>query len=274
MNELINIGTYDIFIKEYNGQRVVTFKDIDMVHERPDGTAKRNFNNNKEHFLEKEDFYFVKPADVQPYEIRTSEINNAGTYLITEQGYLMLVKSFTDNLAWDVQRKLVNGYFRLKHVNIIPTGKELMALALVEAQRTLMERDEVVKQLETEVNVKNQVIGELKPKADYTDRILKNPGLVTTTQIAKDYGMSAYEMNNKLHELKIQFKQSGQWLLYKEYHGMGYTHSETIDITRSDGTPDVRMNTKWTQKGRLFLYEKLKVDGVIPVIERECRKVG
>lgn len=271
MNELIKICTYDISTKEYSSQRVITFKDIDTVHERPDGTARKRFNDNKDRFVEGEDF-FVRKTDEAKNEFGIVAPN--GLMLLTEQGYLMLVKSFTDNLAWDVQRKLVNGYFRSKQLEIIPTGKELMALALIEAQRTLAERDEVVKQLETEVSVKNQVIGELKPKADYTDRILKNSGLVTTTQIAKDYGMSAYEMNNRIHDLKIQFKQSGQWLLYKEYHGMGYTHSETVDITRSDGTPDVRMNTKWTQKGRLFLYEKLKVNGVIPVIEKQCRKVG
>lgn len=114
----------------------------------------------------------------------------------------------------------------------------------------------------------SQQIGELKPKADYTDKILKNKGLVTITQIAKDYGMSGQAMNELLHELGIQYKQSGQWLLYKEYHDKGYTHSETIDIVRSDGRPDIKMNTKWTQKGRLFLYELLKTIDVLPVIEQ------
>jgi len=113
-----------------------------------------------------------------------------------------------------------------------------------------------------------QIIGELKPKADYVDRILKNRGLVTITQIAKDYGMSGQAMNNLLHDLEVQYKQSGQWLLYREHHGKGYTHSETIDITRSDGRADIVMNTKWTQKGRLFLYELLKENDVLPDIEK------
>lgn len=113
-----------------------------------------------------------------------------------------------------------------------------------------------------------QIIGELKPRADYTDRILKNKGLVTITQISKDYGMSGTEMNKLLHQLRVQYKQSGQWLLYVDYQGKGYTHSETIDIKRSDGRPDVKMNTKWTQKGRLFLYELLKESGIYPDIEK------
>ncbi|KEI87587.1 phage antirepressor protein [Clostridium botulinum B2 267] len=132
----------------------------------------------------------------------------------------------------------------------------------------LKKEKEEKKKLELKNKQKDQLIGELKPKADYTDRILKNKGLVTTTQIAKDYGMSAQEMNKLLHDLKVQYKQSGQWLLYSRYHSKGYTHSETIDIVRSDGTPDITMNTKWTQKGRLFLYNLLKSKNVLPIIEQ------
>ena len=113
MNEIM-INDTPVTVKEYQGQRVVTLKDIDMVHGRPDGTAKRNFNSNREHFIEGQDFFIVKPSDVQKDEIRTSEINNRGTTLLTESGYLMLVKSFTDDLAWSVQRQLVNIYFKAK----------------------------------------------------------------------------------------------------------------------------------------------------------------
>lgn len=124
------------------------------------------------------------------------------------------------------------------------------------------------KEADAEIRVKNQIIGELKPKADYYDEILKNPGLVTITQIAKDYGMSGKKMNRILHKLGIQYKQSEQWLLYSDYHCLGYTQSEVTDIIRSDGTPDVKLLTKWTMKGRLFLYNKLKEKGIIPVIEQ------
>lgn len=115
---------------------------------------------------------------------------------------------------------------------------------------------------------KDQIIGELKPKADYTNVILKNKSIMTITQISKDYGMSGQEMNKLLHKLKVQYKQSEQWLLYSNYHDKGYTHSETIDFVRKDGRPDVKLNTKWTQRGRLFLYDLLKEVGVIPSIER------
>ncbi|EHK2400445.1 ORF6N domain-containing protein [Clostridium perfringens] len=115
MNDLVKINNSDLSVKEFNGQRVVTFKDIDRLHERVEGTAGRNFRENKNHFRENEDFFFIKPSDVGNNEIRRSEINNKGTYLITESGYLMLVKSLSDDLAWTVQRELVNKYFRVKN---------------------------------------------------------------------------------------------------------------------------------------------------------------
>lgn len=138
---------------------------------------------------------------------------------------------------------------------------------LIQLATQLKEEQEKRKLAESEVKMKNQIISELKPKADYYDEILKNPGLVTITQIAKDYGMSGKKMNDILHSLGIQYKKSGQWLLYDRYSKNGYTHSETVDITRSDGRPDVKMNTKWTQKGRIFLYNTLKEKDILPVIE-------
>lgn len=154
MNELITIGNQQITIKEFNNQRVVTFNDIDLVHERPKGTAGRNFRANRKRFVESEDFFLVKPHDIQTDEIRRSEINNSGTYLITEQGYLMLVKSFTDDLAWKVQRQLVNTYFRAR--------KPISALeALAQTVQALQEQNSRILSLETTQHaIKEAVISE------------------------------------------------------------------------------------------------------------------
>ncbi|MEB7752526.1 phage antirepressor [Staphylococcus pseudoxylosus] len=102
-----------------------------------------------------------------------------------------------------------------------------------------------------------QEIGELKPKADYVDEILKSPGTMTITQIAADYGLSAQKLNKLLHEARIQRRVGKQWVLYTEHMNKGYTKSETINIVRSDGTPDTQPQTKWTQKGRLKIHEIL-----------------
>lgn len=128
------------------------------------------------------------------------------------------------------------------------------------------------KALETTVNVQKQLIGELKPKADYTDQVLKSKSLVTITQIAKDYGMSGRQFNKLLNDIGVQYKTGGynkQWLLYSKYQDKGWTHSETIRFTRSDGREDFVLETKWTQKGRLGLYQLLKAWGILPMIERE-----
>jgi len=125
-----------------------------------------------------------------------------------------------------------------------------------------------VKQQE-EIEKRDYLISELKPKADYMDRILKSKSLVTVNQIAKDYGMSAQALNKKLHELGVQYKQSDQWLLYQKHCNKGYTHSETFQIEDVVGFEKVVMRTKWTQKGRLFLYDLLKANGILPEIEQE-----
>lgn len=138
----------------------------------------------------------------------------------------------------------------------------------IAAFQALKEEREQRQLLQFECNKQKQIIGELKPKADYTDIILQSKSLVTVTQIAKDYGMSGTAMNEMLHRYGVQYKQSGQWLLYSKYHNNGFTHSETVTITHSDGRTGTVMNTKWTQKGRLFIYNLLKSYGVLPVIEQ------
>ena len=146
--------------------------------------------------------------------------------------------------------------------------QEIMAKAVQISMATIAQQKDVILALESRNAMQEQIIHEMQPKADYTDMILQSKSVVNINQIAKDYGMTAQEMNKILHEIGIQYKQGGQWLLYKKYHSNGYTHSETFNITHKDGTPDVVMNTKWTQKGRLFLYKKLKEHGYLPMIER------
>ena len=138
---------------------------------------------------------------------------------------------------------------------------ELMAKALLVAQRCIEDKNKIIAS-------QKQIIGELTPKAEYVDIILNNKGLVTITQIAKDYGISGANLNRILADLHVQYKQSGQWLLYSPHQNKGWTHSKTINITRSDGRSDVVMETKWTQKGRLALYELLKHNGILPCVEK------
>ncbi|CAK1231253.1 KilAC domain (KilAC) [Fructobacillus tropaeoli] len=134
---------------------------------------------------------------------------------------------------------------------------------------TIIRLATTLKQERQEKLLLKQRVNELQPKADYTDSILQNKALVTITFIAKDYGMSGSAMNKLLHELGVQYKQGKTWLLYSKHQKKGWTQSETTRIQHADGTNEVVANTKWTQKGRLGLYELLKDNGVLPLIEQD-----
>lgn len=147
MDELVKIGNHEISIKSYMGQRVVTFKDIDMVHERPEGTARKRFHDNKARFIKGEDYFKVKCSEVRPFFGQTPPNGfnpDAEITLFTESGYLMLVKSFTDDLAWEVQRKLVDQYFKAKQIvneELSPQMQLLMQMVNTMAQKELEDKE-------------------------------------------------------------------------------------------------------------------------------------
>lgn len=114
--------------------------------------------------------------------------------------------------------------------------------------------------------VAEQQINELKPKATYYDLVLQNKSLLSVSKIAKDYGMSARSLNKLLHSLGVQYKQGDIWLLYAKYQDKGYTHTSTYALDEEHS----KVTTKWTQKGRLFIYELLKEHDILPVIEQEA----
>lgn len=116
--------------------------------------------------------------------------------------------------------------------------------------------------LEAENEKQSQLLADYEPKVQYLETILQSEGTMTTAQIAADYDMSAIQLNQILRDACIQRKVNGQWILYRKYMGKGYTKSETINITRSDGRPDTKMHTRWTQKGRLMIHEVLTARGI------------
>lgn len=117
MDNAVKIENVEMQIREYSGERVVTLKDVDTVHRKKDGTSRGTFNRYKKHFIEGVDYFKITRKELHDILSRKEELvgnPNTKTYLFTESGYLMIVKAFTDDLAWEVQRKLVNGYFRAK----------------------------------------------------------------------------------------------------------------------------------------------------------------
>ena len=154
----VTINQTPLSVKEYEGKRVVTFKDIDAVHGRPDGTAGRNFRTNKEHFIEGEDFYKITPDEFRRTigEMDTRQQNDVT--LITESGYLMLVKSFTDDLAWKVQRELVNSYFRVEQMRTAFSDLSPQLQLLINIETRQREQEKALAAMNNRIDNMKEVI--------------------------------------------------------------------------------------------------------------------
>lgn len=194
-------------------------------------------------------------------EYKDSRGRNQKEYLLTKDGFTLYMFNIQGHN--DFKMAYINKFNEMENhlQNRLPgTYKE----ALLQLVATVEQNES----LQFENTMQKQQIGELQPKADYYDQILKSKKLITIGQIAKDYGMSSQAMNKLLHDLKVQYKQSGQWLLYAKHQAKGYTSSEPHKYKKTDGTTDFNLHTKWTQKGRIFLYELLKQNDILPMIER------
>ena len=259
MNNQVDITTY-------NGNLVVSSRRV-----------ADNFGKQHKHVLEA--IENIKAENSALIDMFYETSYKAGTgksykeYLMNRDGFSLLVMGFTGKEAMEWKIKYIEAFNAMEKKLSKPqlTLMEQMAQGLLAAQQLLSEEKEARLKAEQKTIEQEKTIEVLKPKADYTDMILKNNSLVTITQIAKDYGMSGKAMNSKLHEMKIIYNLNGQWLLYSKYQSQGYVHSETFPIKHKNGYEDTKMNTKWTQKGRLFLYERLKAQGITPIIERMTR---
>lgn len=147
--------------------------------------------------------------------------------------------------------------------SLVKSEEERQQLALENKKQ----QETILNISKTNVELGNKIT-EMLPKVSYYDQILQSNATMTVTQIAQDYGMSAISLNKLLEEMRIQHKMRGQWILYGQFLSGGYVHSRAVDIIRSNGKHDVKYNTEWTTKGRIFLYESLKAKGILPLIEQ------
>ena len=144
----------------------------------------------------------------------------------------------------------------------------IMARALKMANAKLLDAEQLIQQLETTISIQNQQIAELQPKADYYNLVLDCPDAISITAIAKEYGKSGKWLNDYLHEHGVQYKQNGIWLLYQRFANRGFTCTKAILQKDDTGRQRPKMHTYWTQKGRAFIHEGMKRDGILPVVER------
>ena len=198
---------------------------------------------------------------------------NREVWLLTENGLYEILMQSRKPIAKEFKKgvkkilheiRTVGGYMT---ANDNDTADELMARALIVAQRTLERREERIRLLEAVNTEQAKAINEMSPKATYYNIILQSPSTITVTQIAQDYGMSAKAFNKLLHTLGIQRKVGRQWVLYSEYISNGYVQSATEPMKNSSSGRSYTYS-RWTQKGRIFLYNELKNRGVLPLIEQ------
>lgn len=196
-------------------------------------------------------------------------------YSLNKEECLYIATKFND----EARAKLIKRWKELEEQHQKPSVPQ----NYLEALKSLVKAEEEKQQLALENKQKDETIitiskanvelgnkiTEMLPKVSYYDRILQSNATMTITQIAQDYGMSAIAMNKELESMRIQHKERGQWILYAQFLKGGYVHSRAVDIIRKDGRHDVKYNTEWTTKGRLFLYEALKGKGILPLIEQE-----
>ena len=193
-------------------------------------------------------------------------------YTLTKKGCLILASGYDVIL----REKIINRWEELEtkersQYQVPQSFAEALMLA-AKQQEQIEEQQRQLEENSKEIVELNGAIAEMEPKVTYVDMILASKETVTTTQIAQDYGQSAKAFNVLLRNFGVQHKVGGQWVLYAKHLPFGYVQSDTFPIVHKNGTNGTVMHTKWTQKGRLFLYEELKKHNVIPLIEQNKKK--
>lgn len=196
-------------------------------------------------------------------------------YSLNKEECLYIATKFND----EARAKLIKRWKELEEQHQKPSVPQnyleaLKSLVKAEEEKQQLalenkkQQEQIVTISKTNMELGNKIT-EMLPKVSYYDKILQSNATMTVTQIAQDYGMSAMRLNKELESMRIQHKVRGQWMLFAQFLEGGYVHSRAVDIVRSDGRHDVKYNTEWTTKGRIFLYESLKAKGILPLIEQE-----
>lgn len=249
MNEIFNFHGQDVRTVTINNEPYFVGKDVAEVlgYTNPRQALKSHVDEDDKGVSK-----FDTPGGKQDLVI----INESGMYSLVLSSKLPQAKEFKRWVTSEVLPTIrKHGMYATDQLLNDPD------LAIAAFQALKDERAKVVK-LEAELALAQE-------QARYFDIILESKGAVRVTQIAADYGMSAKKFNAILHDLGVQYKVNGQWILYKKHIGKGYVDSSTFDYRDKNGQTQVNMTTTWTQKGRLFLYELLKANDILPLIEQE-----
>lgn len=222
-----------------------------------DACAALNINNHKmaAQRLDKDEVSQTDLIDAMGRMQKTTVINESGLYSLTLRSDKPEAKEFkrwiTHEVIPDIRKHGI--YMTDNMITKVQQNPELIYIMADTLMKEHQKNQELTQSLE-----------EAQPKVEYHDKVLMAPETMVITQIAKEYGKSAREMNALLHDIGIQYKVNGQWVLYAKYANQGYTKDVTCQ-KEHDGIVGTYVNTQWTQKGRKFLYEELKQRNILPI---------
>lgn len=244
----------------FEGQSVLDSRDVaEMINQRHTDLLRRIETYSRDigqNAKLRSDSFFI------PSTYQSGTGKNYKCYLLTKQGCEFVANKMTGKKG---------NQFTAQYVTLFNSMKETIENGPQAILKQLHKEWGIPTTLggALQLSANQQVeIEKMKPKVDYYDSQMHNPGLMTITEIAKDYGWSAMTMNSELHKRGIIFKQGKHWVPYSKYAGKGYTQYEPFDYQHSNGQPGVHNNLKWTQRGKKFIYDLLAEDGIKPVVEQ------
>lgn len=270
MNELKILGTEKVGNFKFTGieggfgenKKAMLVRDIAVIHNSNVRRINEVINRNRKRFkdgvdiidlLSNEDFAVV----LNDSGFNQNQINASNNiYLLSERGYAKLLKILEDDKAWEIYDELVDNYFNMRYV-IQKQDSYMITDPVQRAKRWIEEQEEHQVKLDKEVK-KNEV---LKPKAEKYDRYLSSKGLITITEIAKEYGMSGVKLNQFLRDKRVIYKRGNKWFIYQKYANERYVGYEVY-------LPEGRRSLKWTPEGEMFIRELLENNNIKPVLEQ------
>lgn len=257
----------------FNNEIVITTKTLAEVYETESKIISNNFKRNQAKFIEGKHYYKLEGKELQEfkgYHQNDESLKFVSVlYLWTKRGASRHCKMLGTDKAWDMFDSLEENYFNPKVAQLTEEDQAILSIVnsstKAETALAIKNYKEIVeKPLQDTIEKQSDTINKLLPAANYTKKVLEdNNTLLTITQIAKDFGMSGHALNDLLHDLGVQYKQNGQWLLYSKYQGKGYARTVQSEVKNA------KPQTKWTQKGKKFINDILRKNGIKTVWEQQ-----
>lgn len=259
---MMNVPERKLSQVKFNNDVILTTEQLAEFYGTTSKRIMENFSRNSDKFVEGKHYFFLEGEELKAFKNYTAKSGLVGkrapsVYLWTKRGASRHAKMLGTDRAWDVYDELEDSYFSSKPYVISKPDSYMINDPVKRAQRWIEEAEHTL-QVESE-NKK------MKPKSNYFDQQMHNPGLMTATEIAKEYGRSANWLNRYLADHGVLYHKGKQWVMKQKYADKGYS---SYDVWSNPDNRDVKNLLKWTQRGKKFIYDFLAKDGIYPIIEQ------